>query len=114
MATASPALSCKKIYPTFVRTIPPEHQQNKGRVSIVKHFGWGTVGVLREDLDTYRGMANALVETLRKTRVQITTSENLSKDPSIQIDNLKVPNFSTSVPGLFLGKSLGARLPEFS
>ena len=67
MAGANPALSCAKIFPTFMRTIPPEHFQNQGRVAIVKHFKWRRVAILRENMDTYQGLSNDLVKRLKKT-----------------------------------------------
>ena len=90
MATANPSLSCKRIFPTFVNTIPPEHKQNLGRVGIVKHFGWKAVGILRESRDTFQGLANDLVEKLEKSMINITTYETFTKDPAIQLENLKV------------------------
>ena len=90
MATASPSLSCKKYYPTFIRTIPPEHLQNKGRVAILKMFKWGRVAVLRERMDTYQGLSNDLVYRVKKAGVVVSLYESFEKDPELQVEAIQV------------------------
>ena len=90
MATANPSLSCKRDYATFVRTIPPEHFQNKGRVAIVKMFKWGRVAVLRENMDTYQGLSNDLVARLKKAGIVVSLYETFEKDPNLQIEAIQV------------------------
>lgn len=90
MATVNPALSCSKYYPTFMRTIPPEHFQNEGRVALVKLFKWGRVAVLREGTDTYQGLSNDLVKRLKKAGVMVSPYESFQKDPELQIEALQV------------------------
>lgn len=90
MATANPALSCKKYFPTFIRTLPPEHFQNQGRVAIMKMFKWGRVAVLREAKDTYQGLANDLVLRLKKAGVVVSLYESFKEDPELQIEALQV------------------------
>ena len=90
VASANPALSCAKKFPTFVRTIPPEHFQNAGRVAIVKFYQWKRVAVLWERLDTFQGLANDLVYRLKKAGVQIITFESFSKDSELQLENIQV------------------------
>ena len=90
MATANPALSCKKYFPTFIRPIPPEHFQNQGRVAIMKMFKWGRVAVLREAKDTYQGLANDLVPRLKKAGVVVSLYESFKEDPELQIEALQV------------------------
>ena len=90
IANANPALSCKNFFPTFMRTIPPEHFQNQGRVAMTKMFKWKRVAVLREALDTYQGLANDLVKRLKKDGVTVSLYESFEKDPELQIEALKV------------------------
>ena len=90
MASANPALSCWKYFPTFIRTIPPEHFQNKGRVAIVKYFKWKKVAVLREDMDTFEGLSNDLVYRLKKAGVEVMSYQTFSNDAEIQIEDLQV------------------------
>ena len=90
IANANPALSCKNFFPTFMRTIPPEHFQNQGRVAMTKLFKWKRVAVLREALDTYQGLANDLVKRLKKDGVTVSLYESFEKDPELQIEALKV------------------------
>lgn len=90
MASANPALSCGKIFPTFIRTIPPEHFQNRGRVAIVKHFKWERVAILREKLDTFEGLSNDLVARLKKAGVTVASYDTFSNDAELQIERLQV------------------------
>ncbi|XP_078354301.1 gamma-aminobutyric acid type B receptor subunit 2-like [Oculina patagonica] len=89
MASANPALSCWKFFPTFIRTIPPEHFQNKGRVAIVKHFKWRRVAVLREDMDTFEGLSNDLVSRLKKAGITVSSYQTFSNDAELQIEELQ-------------------------
>jgi len=90
MASANPALSCWKYFPTFIRTIPPEHFQDKGRVAIVKYFKWKKVAVLREDMDTFEGLSNDLVYRLKKAGVEVSSYQTFSNDAELQIEELQV------------------------
>ena len=90
MANANPALSCKKLYPTFMRTIPPEHRQNQGRVAMLKMFKWRRVAVLREAMDTYQGLANDLVKWLKMDGVMVSLYESFENDPGLQLEALQV------------------------
>ena len=73
-----------------MRTIPPEHFQNGGRVALMKMFKWGRVAVLREGMDTYQGLSNDLVKRLKKAGVVVSLYETFQKDPELQIEALQV------------------------
>ena len=90
MAAANPALSCGKFFPTFIRTIPPEHLQNQGRVAIVKHFKWERVAVLRQNMDTFQGLSNDLVSRLKKAGITVSSYQTFSNDAELQIEELQV------------------------
>lgn len=91
MATANPALSCKKIYPTFIRTVPPEHYQNMGRVGLIQHFGWSKVAIVQQSLDTYLGLSNDLIKRLKKADIHIITHEIFKdNEATLAIENVKV------------------------
>lgn len=48
------------------------------------------MAVLREALDTYQGLANDLVNRLKKDGVTVSLYESFEKDPELQIEALKV------------------------
>ncbi|XP_015762413.1 PREDICTED: gamma-aminobutyric acid type B receptor subunit 1-like [Acropora digitifera] len=104
IANANPALSCKNFFPTFMRTIPPEHFQNQGRVAMTKLFKWKRVAVLREALDTYQGLANDLVKRLKDDGVTVSLYESFEKDPELQIEALKKKDLRV-VFGIFSEKA---------
>ncbi|PFX29247.1 Gamma-aminobutyric acid type B receptor subunit 2 [Stylophora pistillata] len=89
MAAVNPALSCAKIFPTFMRTIPPEHFQNQGRVAIVKHFKWRRVAIMRENMDTYQGLSNDLIKRLKKAGIQLASDQAFTGNAELQIEALQ-------------------------
>ncbi|KAK3723819.1 hypothetical protein QZH41_019497, partial [Actinostola sp. cb2023] len=89
MANANPGLSCKKTYKTFVRTVPPEHYQNMGRVGLVRAFKWGHVAIVQQSLDTYLGLSNDLISKLKKANIAIISHEIFKKDVRHALENIK-------------------------
>ena len=50
-SSTSVSLSDKRVYSTFLRTIPPDNYQARAMADIAKHFGWDYVATVATDED---------------------------------------------------------------
>ncbi|NXN87978.1 TS1R1 protein, partial [Bombycilla garrulus] len=62
-------LSQKRLYPSFLRTIPSDKQQVKAIFSLLQHFGWTWVVLLGSDNNYGRAGLDALQELLNPSNV---------------------------------------------
>ncbi|NWX33231.1 TS1R1 protein, partial [Notiomystis cincta] len=62
-------LSLKRLYPSFLRTIPSDRQQVKAIFSLLQHFGWTWVVLLGSDNTYGRAGLDALQELLSASNV---------------------------------------------
>ncbi|NXR33486.1 TS1R1 protein, partial [Zosterops hypoxanthus] len=63
------SLSLKRLYPSFLRTIPSDRQQVKAIFSLLQHFGWTWVVLLGSDNQYGRAGLDALQELLTASNV---------------------------------------------
>uniref|UniRef100_H0YWK1 Taste 1 receptor member 1 n=1 Tax=Taeniopygia guttata TaxID=59729 RepID=H0YWK1_TAEGU len=63
------ALSLKRLYPSFLRTIPSDRQQVKAIFLLLQHFGWTWVVLLGSDNTYGRAGLDALQEMLTTSNV---------------------------------------------
>ena len=52
-AATSPALSKREKYPNFYRLAAADSSHNAARKTFIQHFGWDTVAILHQDLETF-------------------------------------------------------------
>ncbi|KAJ8895986.1 hypothetical protein PR048_001327 [Dryococelus australis] len=57
--STSPALSDRKEFPLFFRTVAPDSSHNPARLAFVRRFGWDSVTALSQDEDVYTMPNNA-------------------------------------------------------
>ncbi|XP_032565215.1 taste receptor type 1 member 1 [Chiroxiphia lanceolata] len=62
-------LSVKRLYPSFLRTIPSDRQQVKAIFQLLQHFGWTWVALLGSDNTYGRGGLDALQKLLTASDV---------------------------------------------
>ncbi|NXY66485.1 TS1R1 protein, partial [Callaeas wilsoni] len=62
-------LSLKRLYPSFLRTIPSDRQQVKAMFLLLQHFGWNWVVLLGSDNPYGRAGLDALQELLTSSNV---------------------------------------------
>uniref|UniRef100_A0A8C3QH18 Taste 1 receptor member 1 n=1 Tax=Cyanoderma ruficeps TaxID=181631 RepID=A0A8C3QH18_9PASS len=67
--TSTESLSLKRLYPSFLRTIPSDRQQVKAIFSLLQHFGWTWVVLLGSDNTYGRAGLDALQELLSTSNV---------------------------------------------
>lgn len=63
------SLSLKRLYPSFLRTIPSDRQQVKAIFLLLQHFGWTWVVLLGSDNTYGRASLDALQELLTASNV---------------------------------------------
>ncbi|NXO70217.1 TS1R1 protein, partial [Phainopepla nitens] len=63
------SLSQKRLYPSFLRTIPSDRQQVKAIFSLLQHFGWTWVVLLGSDNNYGRDALDAMQELLNPSNV---------------------------------------------
>ncbi|XP_039616976.1 extracellular calcium-sensing receptor-like [Polypterus senegalus] len=72
-------LSDKKLFPSFLRTIPSDFYQSRALVELVKYFGWTWVGAIRSD-DDYGNYGMAMfLQIAREKGVCIEYSEAIQR-----------------------------------
>ncbi|XP_051778509.1 extracellular calcium-sensing receptor-like [Erpetoichthys calabaricus] len=72
-------LSNKKLFPSFLRTIPSDYYQSRALVELVKYFGWTWVGAIRSD-DDYGNYGMAMfLQIAREKGVCIEYSEAIQR-----------------------------------
>ncbi|NXP39016.1 TS1R1 protein, partial [Leiothrix lutea] len=71
------SLSLKRLYPSFLRTIPSDRQQVKAIFSLLQHFGWTWVVLLGSDNPYGRAGLDALQELLTASNVCVAYRGNI-------------------------------------
>ncbi|XP_047002677.1 gamma-aminobutyric acid type B receptor subunit 2 [Schistocerca americana] len=67
--STSPALSDRKEFPLFYRTVAPDSSHNPARLAFVRGFGWDTVAALSQNEDVYSLAVNDLVTELEQANI---------------------------------------------
>ncbi|KAL1117729.1 hypothetical protein AAG570_004044 [Ranatra chinensis] len=89
--SVSAALSDRREFPLFYRTVSPDSSHNSARVAFVNRFNWKTVTALSQNEDVYSLGVNGLVTELERANITckaaITFAETDFKD---QLKRLRV------------------------
>ncbi|XP_066286143.1 gamma-aminobutyric acid type B receptor subunit 2-like [Branchiostoma lanceolatum] len=88
-ASTSPALSDRKLFPTFFRTEAPDSSHNAARRAFIQYFDWQNVAVLYQDQEMFSLSVDAMVQDFEDANVTLISTGSFSDDPSEQMNNLK-------------------------
>ncbi|XP_065095274.1 gamma-aminobutyric acid type B receptor subunit 2 [Ochlerotatus camptorhynchus] len=67
--STSPALSDRREFPLFFRTVAPDSSHNPARIAFIKHFGWDTVATFSENEEGHSLAVNDLVTELELANI---------------------------------------------
>uniref|UniRef100_A0A1S4J7W5 G-protein coupled receptors family 3 profile domain-containing protein n=1 Tax=Culex quinquefasciatus TaxID=7176 RepID=A0A1S4J7W5_CULQU len=67
--STSPALSDRREFPLFYRTVAPDSSHNPARIAFIKHFGWDTVATFAENEEGHSLAVNDLVTELERANI---------------------------------------------
>ncbi|XP_055636509.1 gamma-aminobutyric acid type B receptor subunit 2 isoform X2 [Toxorhynchites rutilus septentrionalis] len=67
--STSPALSDRREFPLFYRTVAPDSSHNPARIAFIKHFGWDTVATFAENEESHSLAVNDLVTELERANI---------------------------------------------
>ncbi|XP_024086460.1 gamma-aminobutyric acid type B receptor subunit 1 isoform X1 [Cimex lectularius] len=67
--STSPALSIKKEFPHFYRTVAPDSSHNLARIEFLRRFSWETVTIFSQNEDVYSLAVNDLVTELEQSNI---------------------------------------------
>ncbi|XP_062553240.1 gamma-aminobutyric acid type B receptor subunit 2 [Armigeres subalbatus] len=67
--STSPALSDRREFPLFYRTVAPDSSHNPARIAFIKHFGWDTVATFSENEEGHSLAVNDLVTDLELANI---------------------------------------------
>ncbi|XP_065340349.1 gamma-aminobutyric acid type B receptor subunit 2 isoform X1 [Cloeon dipterum] len=77
--STSPALSDRREFPLFYRTVAPDSSHNPARLAFVRGFGWDTVTALSQDEDVFTLAVNDLVTELEEANITCTATITFSE-----------------------------------
>lgn len=81
--STSPALSDRREFPLFYRTVAPDSSHNAARIAFIRKFGWDTVTTFSQNEEIYSLAVNELVTELENANIStniITFAETDFKD----------------------------------
>lgn len=82
--STAPALSDRREFPLFYRTVAPDSAHNPARIAFIRRFGWDTVTTFSQNEEVHSLAVNDLVTELESANIScaatITFGETDFKD----------------------------------
>lgn len=89
--STSPALSDRREFPLFYRTVAPDSSHNPARIAFIRKFGWDTVTTFSQNEEIYSLAINDLVTELESANISCTATITFAQtDFKDQIQMLRV------------------------
>ncbi|XP_070553279.1 gamma-aminobutyric acid type B receptor subunit 2-like isoform X2 [Ptychodera flava] len=85
----SVALSERKYYPLFFRTIPSSVGFNYPRKKLVLDFNWKKVATIHSTTETFQGATEHMHQILKEDNITVLASETFTQDPTGRLKFLK-------------------------
>lgn len=87
----APALSDRREFPLFYRTVAPDSSHNPARIAFIRRFGWDTVTTFSQNEEIYSLAINDLVTELESANISCTATITFAEtDFKDQIRMLRV------------------------
>lgn len=67
--STSPALSDRREFPLFYRTVAPDSSHNIARIAFIRRFGWDTVATFSQNEEIHSLAVNDLVTELESANI---------------------------------------------
>ena len=96
-SSTSPSLSNKANFPSFLRTIPPDHVQAQVMADLVTYFNWGYVSTIATDEDYGRLGIEAFKREIKTRNVCISVDELFHPDYTLPETKAQISRIVTAL-----------------
>lgn len=94
--STSPALSDRRKFPLFQRTVAPDSSLNPARIAFIRRHKWDAVAIFSEHEEIHSLFINNLVKELEKANITCTATVSFSgRNYKEQLKNLR--DFDTRI-----------------
>lgn len=94
--STSPALSDRREFPLFYRTVAPDSSHNMARIAFIRRFGWDTVTTFSQNEEIHSLAVNDLVTELESANISCAATITFAEtDFQDQLRMLRVYGFIT-------------------
>lgn len=91
--STSPALSDRREFPLFYRTVAPDSSHNSARIAFIRRFGWDTVTTFTQNEEIHSLAVNDLVAELENANIKCAATITFAEtDFKSQLKMLRVSN----------------------
>ncbi|XP_055338707.1 gamma-aminobutyric acid type B receptor subunit 1-like isoform X2 [Paramacrobiotus metropolitanus] len=86
--STSPALSDRRKYKTFFRTVPSAGFHNPAYIRLLKHYGWQKIHIIYEAEKGFNSIVGNLEKLCEQNEIEVVTRQSFLYDPTEAVRNL--------------------------